>query len=1640
VPFDQAFQQCIDAFVRRDYESCARQAVQLAFTPPEEDLPVPALHQLFQVLLISLQRTGRPDKAEEVGSWILGAMADEPWYPLLLQITLVKIDPMKVFQQAATDEQRCQMLFYAGALMASLEKKETARETLLNCLRMPADCLERRLAQAELADLGVRLPAGAEAGDEQELDQLREQVHRFYHQGRFDQALPLAVRALPLARTLLGPRHPTLVGCLNDLALVHLQLGQFTAAEPLLREALETRRQVPGEKHPDYALSLANLGELYREMGRWADAEPLLQQALALNRQLRGENHEAVAMDLNNLGLLYHQTGRFAAAEPLYRQALDLFRSLHGTAHPLAVRALNNLAAVLQSQGQLAEAEPLFQQALEWTRQSAGEQHPDYALALTNLAGIFWAQGKFAAALPLMEQGLALYRATLGANHPACGRTLNALVAIHHAQGNYAVAESLGRQAVTLWRTLVGENHSGYADALSNLAAVLQAQGNYSAAEPLYQQALAIDQQVFGKGHLNCAPALNNLATLYMAMGRLAEAEPLLGQVLEIQRRDLPENHPQLAGTLNNLGGLYLKQGRLVEAEPHLAQALKVGRATLGEEHPSLANSLEHLAGLYTDLGKAEVALALFQQALAIRQKTLGPHHPDLALARNNLALQLEKQGRWAEAEALCRQVLDEYHPSGGEYHPQRAQALTILGMVYQARGDYGAAEPLFRQVADLGHAAGGPDHPSYLDGLEHLAVLYRHQGRFSEAAALAGQALELHRRAHGEDHPRTAGLLTCLAEVHRVQGNYPAAERQLQQALDLRRAARGEQHADVAEALNNLAVLYQELGRYAAAEPLFRQVLAIGRVVWGDKHPSYAEALNNLAALYTAIGRYAGGEPLLRQALPLQQQALDIKRRALGDKHPATAISQLNLASLCNGLGRFAEAEQLLSQARDTWQALGGPSHPALATCLNNLALLKHAQGDYPAAETLFRQALAIQQAVLQETHLDYAGTLVNLAGVCLATSRLAEGFDLLERAAVFQDRTTGQVFAISSESQRLALLDSLRGNLAIFLYAVLRHGRDFPRFQGVVYDLILRRKALAAEALAVQRDALLGGRYPELEPKLRELILLRRQTARRTLAGPGSERPDVHQKLLEDWNAQKERLETELARIPEMNLEQRLRAVDRQAVAEALPKGSALVEWVRFQEFDFQARRAHQEALWKPARYLALVLLAGKPDNVQLIDLGEAEPIDQLIADFRSGLTGEAERRPGRKMVPHRPESVSWLTRLWRGLSGGRKMVKRGPERVSASREGAGQRLRTAVFDKLIPALGGHQRLLLAPDGDLTRLPFEVLPAADGRPLIDTYQISYVGCGRDVLRFGAKSTGQPADPLVIADPDFDLDTQTAARQSASASPVAFPPPAPTTVADLAGRRSRDFDRDKYHFGRLPGTHTEGERIAALLGVQPWLEQDALEGRLKVQCRSPRILHLATHGFFLQDQPRDRNREHRDLGVIGGEPGGLGRLSGPLPENPLLRAGLALAGVNTWLRHGLLPPEAEDGLLTAEDVSGLDLLDTELVVLSACETGLGEVRTGEGVFGLQRAFILAGAKTLVMSLWSVPDEATRELMEEFYRRLLAGEARADALHAAQQALRRKYPEPYFWGAFVCLGNPGPLLPVAGHVSPIPPC
>lgn len=911
---------------------------------------------------------------------------------------------------------------------------------------------------------------------------------------------------------------------------------------------------------------------------------------------------------------------------------------------------------------------------------------------------------------------------------------------------------------------------------------------------------------------------------------------------------------------------------------------------------------------------------------------------------------------------------------------------------LYQG-GKYEQALDIALQVYALVQQYLGQDHRYLADSLNNLAVLNMEMGKYSQAEPFYLKALETYRQILTKDDPDITTMLSNLASFYELTGNYSKAESYLREALQVTYTALGEYNPDYAFSLNNLALFYyKRLGRYEAAEPLFLRAVRIYRRLGMEMDPDFANTLNNLAGLYESMSQYAA-------ARPLYKRALRIIGAVKGEDHPAYATGLNNLAYLYESMGRYTAAERYYRQALNIRQAVWGDSHPDVTDSLNNLAELYQAMGKYGRAESYAGRALAMRRKMLGEMHPDVAQSLHSLSGLYAATDRAPEALFLMNEASAINDWMIGQAFSLGSEQQRMVYLATLQGNFAGFLSLVHQYHADVLPAVRSALDLVLRRKAIGAEALAIQRDAILGGRYPSLVPKLEELNTLRTQIAQETLAGPGTEGLEVHSQQLRAWNARKEQLEADLAlQIPEINLEQKLRAADRQAVCKALPEESALIEFVRVPIFNFKAVSARGEPRWSPAHYLAFVLPSDEPDLVPMIDLGEADVSDQKLSAFRMAITGEREvgEEADSNSLPALTDQVPLSTK--ETIERHARPVSRQSGNKDYFQEGS--RVRAAVFDPLVAFLNRRTRLFLASDGDLARLPFEVLPTLDGRHLIDEYHISYLSVGRDILRFDKTSTIQTIAPLVVADPDFDLNGERSTGD---------------TRDDVPGRRSRDLEPGAFYFGRLEGTRVEGMQIAAHLGVSPLLERAAVEVSLKTS-RSPRILHLATHGFFLPDQ-QSPEMETSGRG---------GRFSQRL-ENPLMRSGLALAGANTWLRGGTPPPEAEDGLLTAEDVSGLDLLVTELVVLSACETGLGQVQVGEGVFGLRRAFALAGAKTLVMSLWKVPDHETQQLMEYFYQNILKGRHRADALREAQLALKANHPHPRYWGAFICQGDPGPL-------------
>jgi len=984
--------------------------------------------------------------------------------------------------------------------------------------------------------------------------------------------------------------------------------------------------------------------------------------------------------------------------------------------------------------------------------------------------------------------------------------------------------------------------------------------------------------------------------------------------------RGMEHGELMVPGILIGQGTLYRALGRYPQAERVLRRALRLAERM--DDDLLRASVFSAQATLHAAAGRRAEAARLLRQVLAMRCRALGRRDLRTAMAANNLAVFLQENGEPERAGRLLRRVA-RIAEAAGESQLLLAARDNLAGVLREL-GDLDGAERLYAEVLEARRRGLGNRHPDVGYSLNNLGELYRSLGRYSEAEACFREALELWRGGAAAD---VATVTSNLALVHDAVGERDVALRLHRQVLALRRRALGRDHADLATTLRYLGDLHRIAGELPRAERRLRTALRITAAASGEAHPDHAAVLSDLAALLGEEGRYAEAGALFRRAL-------EIDRAALGEAHPRVAVDLANVGEAARAIGRLDEAEAAFREALARMR--GDPPNAALARA--RLAWVAGARGDRDEAFALLR--------------------------------------DAMER----EDRLLHDVFAAAPEERRLAFLGTLRLTLFHLLSLALAPGAP-DEVRGAALDAVLRRKGLGADAAAAQREVVLGSGDPSLAAAHRAYLGLRRRLAARTLDGPGVEGERAHRRRLRAWTARLRTMEGELARrVPAMRLEERLRRAGREEVAALLPAGSALVEIVRWEPIPLAPPAAGEEAERGPARYLALVVHAGRPDAVRLVDLGDADEADRAVARYRAAVEGRHAAPPVRAGEEPGAGPVE------AGARGGPRAVRaaleatrhvRPPPAAEAGEGDAGEALRRAVFDPLLPALEGCGRLLLSPDGDLARLPFEALPL-EGAHLLDRYRVSYLATGRDLLRL-AQPPVRAGRPVVAADPDYEL----------GRAPGAGPP----------------------LLARLEETRAEGIEVAARLGVRPLLGAEARKGRIRGR-RSPRVLHLATHGFFFPDPVED---------------GGAGERAGRLSRaaNPLVRSGVALAGAGTWLAGGTPPRGAGDGLLTAEEVAAMDLRGTRLVVLSACDTGMGEVRVGEGVFGLRRAFALAGARTLVMSLWKVPDAETRLLMGRFYDALDGGSSPAEALHAARLAVRAVRPEPYYWGAFVCQGDPG---------------
>lgn len=928
-------------------------------------------------------------------------------------------------------------------------------------------------------------------------------------------------------------------------------------------------------------------------------------------------------------------------------------------------------------------------------------------------------------------------------------------------------------------------------------------------------------------------------------------------------------------------------------------------------------------------------------------------------------AQKLQAAGRYNEALDQAQRVLQMSRKLFGGQHRETAMSLDGIGSILRKMGKYGQSEQYFQQALQITRQQRQEQPYDYAAALQNLAGLYRETGRYRESEQHYLEAISVLNGLQPRDEEAVVSVSGNLAILYENQGRYAEAEPLLKAeyewALKTARPDKLEQRMHIskdrellylADRMSSLGGLYLKMKRNRDAVELTATALEIKQKILKGDDPRLARELNNMGMIYSLLGRY-------QEAGPLLVQAVNSARKIYGNRHPELAVYLDNLAMNFQRKEQYGKAEPLYLEAIDISASLLGAQHSNTLSQRNNLAVNYLMQNRFPEAEKLLRRIVDDSKGGQNiAEHPELAARLGNLAEAVLMQGNYHEGFLLQEQAIRIKERTRDDLFLLLTEQQKLQYVRDEMLVVRQHLSLAGTLSAKNPETAAKSLDVWLRWKGIVMESQGRYLEALYRSHDPLVARKLESLAEVRRELAGLRLVQPTAQSVQNHLARIDLLEHRKDELEGELGKDGAAYARESLsRKFGIEALRRLLPSGTAYLDIALVEDWSFVPYQV------RGMRYLAFIV-SNANSPVQLVDLGPADRLDQLIQEYRRKIAAKANNRAGK----------------------------------DTEIDALGTALYGTIMGPLQQYLAGVSSLLISPDGALHLLPFEVLRAPDQRYLIEHYAVSYIGSGRDVARFGRKRSGTGGATL-FADPDYDLQLTSAGG--------------PELRGDLPDQLA------SVHFDRLPDTRVEADAVAGLLGktmpVTNLVGQAAVESTL-FHRQQPRILHLATHGFFLHGAEQSQQGT-RGLAAVQKHQAVLSHDNRLL--NPMVRSGIVLAGVNRSLARG-----RDDGLVTAEKILGLSLLGTELVTLSACETGVGDVRAGEGVFGLKRAFILAGARSVILSLWSVPSRETTELMIEFYRRLSSGITKATALRQAQLALLKKYPNPFYWGAFQLVGSP----------------
>lgn len=916
-------------------------------------------------------------------------------------------------------------------------------------------------------------------------------------------------------------------------------------------------------------------------------------------------------------------------------------------------------------------------------------------------------------------------------------------------------------------------------------------------------------------------------------------------------------------------------------------------------------------------------------------------------------------------ALAMCFPLVERARTELGETDSTYARALEVVATCYYYLGEYGRSEELFKEVLRIREAIFKPGDYRIINVILRLGQTYSRQFRFDLAENHLNKASALWESYFGRKSQKYGTTQGELGWVYLENGDFYKAEKYLKTWADISREVLGENHPNYASALHNLGILYYRFGYWEKAGEYYKRAFDIFENAYGPIHPVVARLLMGLGKVQTIQGRYDKAEPYY-------DRALKIFFEFFREDHPEVANACWRLAELSAFQGNYVRAESLFNRSIEINNTVYGPGNLNACEPRRMLGIMLANHGRYDEGIALIERSLEVQEMTDVHYHYNASSCYYDLGLVYCYKRDFKSARYYFEKQLGTNRGFLGAIFQGASSERKLRYTRNFRcAEPAVYSMAMLDSSSES---KNLALDMLLRSKAFVLDAVAAEKGVAYCSDDSDIVRTTGELATVVTEIANLTIAESNNTEKPYYEARLRQLYDSKDSLESILsARCSAFENgppDQRFMVQD---IVDAIPEDAVLLEFARYTPYDFGPTGSAAERNGK-ARYLAFALNHG--GNIKLIDLADAGLVDSLIDKVLT----EMETAPAEIYAGHEKQAEATLVAVTSNLY-------------------------DLVFAPLVSSFAGKTHILISPDDRLSLIPFEILQDPDGSYVVEKYQFSYLSSGRDLLRFEKDIGNNGRTAVVIIDPDFDSPL----APGISDYPLSM-------VADGGSEFSvptRGGDCLNAYFGPLPATYVEGEAVAIQLDEKADYTVNFLQGRnasekaLKNLPSPPSVLHISTHGYFCPGSSEERS-----------------------PRNPLVFSGLALAGANSsFTGERVSGPENEDGILTSLEVSSLNLSGTDLVVLSACRSGTGETVSGEGVFGMRRAFQLAGANSVVMSMWSVPDRETKELMMDFYDTWLSGAPMYLALRESSLRIlneRRNNSgaaHPLFWGGFVLVGD-----------------